>query len=87
MRVSQAAIRYAANMTGILLAVAIAIIVYPQARNAWGDAAAVAVAVVGMGLALTLGLLAVPYFAVGLYARQVAMKKAIAGADEPPAPS
>jgi len=70
-------------MTGIILAVLIAVIVYPQARNAWGNVPAVVITAVGMGLALTIGLFALPFFALGLYARHVAMQKAMAGSDEP----
>lgn len=70
-------------MTGIILAVLIAVIVYPQARNAWGNVAGVVITAVGMGLALSVGLLALPFFALGLFARHVAMQKAMAGSDEP----
>jgi len=69
-------------MTGIIVAVLIAVILYPQARNAWGNVPAVLLTAIGMGLGLTIGLFAVPYFALGLYARRVAMQKAIAGGDE-----
>lgn len=62
-------------MTGIILAVLIAVIVYPQARNAWGNVPAVVITAVGMGLALTIGLFALPFFALGLYARHVPCKR------------
>lgn len=73
-------------MTGIIVAILIAVILYPQARNAWGNVPAVVLTAVGMGLGLTIGLFALPYFALGLYARHVAMQKAIAGSDEPGIP-
>ncbi len=62
-------------MTGIIVAVLIAVILYPQARNAWGNVPAVVLTAVGMGLGLTIGLFALPYFALGLYARHVAMQR------------
>jgi len=62
---------------GILLAVLMAIILYPQARNAWGPTGGAVVTAVGMGAALLAGLFALPYLLIGLYARKVAMQKAL----------
>lgn len=49
----------------------LAIVLYPQAKIAW------AVIVVGMVLLFRFGLRALPYFAVGLIARHVAMQRAL----------
>ena len=71
----------AGEMGGILLAVLMAVILFPQARNAWGPVGGVAVTVVGMAAALTVGIFAAPYLLVGLYARKVAMQRALTEGD------
>lgn len=60
----------------VLLAL-MAIVVYPPARSAWGVLGAVVVTAVGVLLLFRFGLLALPYLAVGLLARRVAMQRVL----------